>query len=316
MRELVNLKQQGTVDEFQDLFVGLLNQLQLHESYALSIFLGNLKAKIGHYLDLFSPSTLMEAFQLAKKIEILIFQSGKGPTMLGVNSSRSVSSSHNASRYPSFSTRSGVSGQSATRISSINSGARNISSTVIAERKQKGLCYWCGAKYQAGHKCMKSQLYQVLLEPYSDEETEQFQECSDKLEGNRNGEDDLQSPTVSLNALTGMQGHSTMRMAAKVGSQWAIILVDSGSTHNFIGTKLVQRLSLPVVCQEQLRVSVANGSCLFTKGLCREVKWKVQSHIFTTDFKVLALKKCDIVLGVQWLLTLGDIMWNFGALTM
>ncbi|KAH1129608.1 hypothetical protein J1N35_000986 [Gossypium stocksii] len=62
MKELVNLKQQGTVEHYQDMFVGLLNQLHLPEPYVLSIFLSNLKANIGHYLDLFEPSTLVEAF--------------------------------------------------------------------------------------------------------------------------------------------------------------------------------------------------------------------------------------------------------------
>lgn len=31
---------------------------------------------------------------------------------------------------------------------------------------------------------------------------------------------------------------------------------------------------------------------------------------------VLPLKVCDIVLGVQWLLALGDTVWNFSSLTM
>lgn len=75
MREMVNLKQQGTVEQFQDLFVGLLNQLHLPESYALSIFIGNLKAEIRHYLDLFTPATLTETFQLARKIKVLVSHS-------------------------------------------------------------------------------------------------------------------------------------------------------------------------------------------------------------------------------------------------
>ncbi|XP_016707913.1 uncharacterized protein [Gossypium hirsutum] len=316
MRELVNLKQQGTIEQFQDLFIGLLNQLHLPESYALSIFLGNLKAEIGHYLDLFALSTLMEAFQLAKNIEILIFHSGRRPTTLRVNSPKNFSNTSAISRHSSFPTRSVVSVQSAIKVLSNNPGSRNISPAVMAERKQKGLCFWCRAKYHTGHKCMKTQLYQVLLEPHSDGETEEFQECSNKLEENGNDEEGPKSPTISLNALTGMQRHNTMRMAAKMGTHWAIILVDSGSTHNFVDTKLVHRLPLPVVRQEQLRVSVANGSCLFTRGLCKEVTWEVQNHKFTTDFIVLALKGCDMVLGVQWLLTLGDIMWNFGSLTM
>lgn len=44
IKELVNLKYQGTVEQYQDMFVGLLNQLHLPEMYAFSIFLSNLKA--------------------------------------------------------------------------------------------------------------------------------------------------------------------------------------------------------------------------------------------------------------------------------
>ncbi|XP_012477702.1 uncharacterized protein LOC105793326 [Gossypium raimondii] len=125
----------------------------------------------------------------------------------------------------------------------------------------------------------------------------------------------LKSPIISLHALTGLQGHNRMRVAARVGVLWAIILVDSSSTHNFIDTRLVNRLSLLVWHQEQLRVFVANGICLFTRGLCKGVTWEVQDHKFEIDFMVLSLKGCDMVLGVQWLLGLGDIIWNFSSLT-
>ncbi|KAK5771735.1 hypothetical protein PVK06_047977 [Gossypium arboreum] len=90
MKELVNLKQQGTVEQYQDIFVGILNQLHLPEPYAFSIFLSNLKNEISHYLDLFEPSTLMEVFQLARKIEVLLSCSAKKSTTAAVSSPRSL----------------------------------------------------------------------------------------------------------------------------------------------------------------------------------------------------------------------------------
>ncbi|KAK8282543.1 hypothetical protein V6Z12_D08G034600 [Gossypium hirsutum] len=316
MRELVNLKQQGTVEQYQDMFVGLLNQLHLPETYALSIFISNLKAEIGHYLDLFEPLTLMEAFQLARKIEVLIANSGKGYTDLGVSSPRTIPTTSFVSRHSSSATRTPTGTQSSSNASSIKRRSKTISPALMAERKKKGLCFWCGAKYHMGHKCVKSQLYQFLLEPLSEGEADEFQECSEKLEEIGTEEESLKSPIISLHALNGLQGHNTMRVAARVGSCVVVILVDSGSTHNFIDARLVNRLSLPVIHQEKLKVSVANGSHLFTIGLCQGVVWEVQSHKFETNFMVLSLKGCDVVLGVQWLLALGDIIWNFSSLTM
>lgn len=55
--------------------------------------------------------------------------------------------------------------------------SRGISLVLMAERKKKGLCYWCAAKYQVGHKCVKSQLYQMLLKAPSEDEVEEVPKC-------------------------------------------------------------------------------------------------------------------------------------------
>lgn len=48
MSDLVSLKQHGSVDQYHETFVSLLNQLQLPKPYALSIFTNNLKLKSGN----------------------------------------------------------------------------------------------------------------------------------------------------------------------------------------------------------------------------------------------------------------------------
>ena len=39
--------------------------------------------------------------------------------------------------------------------------------------------------------------------------------------------------------------------------------------------------------------------------------WKIQGIDFTSNFLVMPLGGCELVLGIQWLMTLGDILWNF-----
>lgn len=75
-------------------------------------------------------------------------------------------------------------------------------------------------------------------------------------------------------------------------------------------------LVLPVKRHFALKVTVADGESLGTRGICENVGWLCQGVEFQNDFMVLPLKGCDLVLGVQWLVSLGPIIWNFEALTM
>ncbi|KAM0066244.1 putative nucleotidyltransferase, Ribonuclease H [Helianthus debilis subsp. tardiflorus] len=65
-----------------------------------------------------------------------------------------------------------------------------------------------------------------------------------------------------------------------------------------------------------MRVTVANGNQLECGLKCKDFKWMMQGVWFVADVLVLPLENYDMVLGVQWLATLGDIVWNFTDLTM
>lgn len=141
--------------------------------------------------------------------------------------------------------------------------SRGISPSLIVERKQKRLCCWCWVKFQAGHRCVNGKLYHVLLESNSNGEGEDFQKCSEQLEENPCDEKP-QGPVVPLHDIKGPQ---TMRFEASLGNIKAIVLVDSSSTHNFINPKLGSKLSLPIEQLEQLRVTMADGRSIFTRGI-------------------------------------------------
>ena len=73
MLEIVSLKQTASVEDFYKEFESLLNLLHLLADYALSIFISNLKPNISSPMRLFYPKTLTHAFNLAKPLESLIF---------------------------------------------------------------------------------------------------------------------------------------------------------------------------------------------------------------------------------------------------
>ncbi|KAA3481086.1 Aspartic peptidase [Gossypium australe] len=99
---------------------------------------------------------------------------------------------------------------------------------------------------------------------------------------------------LSLHALQGYKGHNTMRLSAKIWQVDVIILVDSGSTHNFVDSKIVKRGNLPVEQASQMKIMIAKRGSLCIQGLCRVVEWQAQCHKFVTDFIVLSVKGCDL----------------------
>lgn len=65
-----------------------------------------------------------------------------------------------------------------------------------------------------------------------------------------------------------------------------------------------------------LRITVENGDELECHQLCNDVVVQIQGHSYPIDFHVLSLCGADVVLGVQWLKSLGPVLTNYNTLTM
>ncbi len=63
-------------------------------------------------------------------------------------------------------------------------------------------------------------------------------------------------------------------------------------------------------------VKVVNGQVIRTLGESKEMKFKMQGLYLKLTFNLLDLEGCSIVLGTQWLSTLGVISWDFKNLVM
>ncbi|GKC83137.1 retrotransposable element Tf2, partial [Tanacetum coccineum] len=124
------------------------------------------------------------------------------------------------------------------------------------------------------------------------------------------------SPQISLNALSGLNSFLTMRVKGLFGKNTLHILVDCGSTHNFLDLKTAKNLGCQFENPTPLQVSVANGQHMMTCYKCKNFQWNLGGKTFTSDVMLLPLGGCEMVLGIQWLATLEDIQCNFKNLTM
>jgi predicted aspartyl protease len=95
-----------------------------------------------------------------------------------------------------------------------------------------------------------------------------------------------------------------------------IILVDSGNTHSFIHHRLAQEINCYFRVVNNFQIMIANGGSMKCWGHCENVRlqigqYNLKSHMFAID-----MGGCDIVLGVEWLHTLGPITMDFKDLIM
>ena len=107
-----------------------------------------------------------------------------------------------------------------------------------------------------------------------------------------------------------------MRVQGQIKNQKVVILVDTDSTHNFVGPAIVKKGGYTVHSIASLPVTVANGEKLHAREICSGLQVVIQRETIISDFFVLPLRGCDMVLRVQWLVTVGSILWDFFHLTM
>lgn len=88
-----------------------------------------------------------------------------------------------------------------------------------------------------------------------------------------------------------------MRFMGFIGDRQVVLLVDGGSTHNFIQLQLVSELGLSTRDTSPLRVMVGNGQHLECTRVCEDVTVVIQSTQFTVDLHVLPIAGANVVLG-------------------
>ena len=161
-----------------------------------------------------------------------------------------------------------------------------------------------------GHKCRGPQL--LLLEGNSSPNKED--DIDEEIEEPAINEQT--EPEISFHTLTGWSTPKTMRITAKIRQHEVVVLIDSGSTHNFISEKVADMLHLSVVPTKPFTVKVANGTPLKCQGRFEHVHVILQGIPFSLTLYSLPLTGLDLVLGVQWLEQLGTVVCNWKKLTM
>ena len=184
-----------------------------------------------------------------------------------------------------------------------------LSAEQIAGKRRLGLCYTCDVKWTRHHKCPNASLR--VLTVLNGMEVAVLDQCEEELE------DELivwqpEMKTISVQSLLGLNNPTTTKLRGVIKKQQILVMLDSGPTDNFISPSLANHLKLKQENDRTLDILLGTGASVKGSGVCRGVQIKLQEMTFTTDFIVLELGNVDVILGIQWLRTLGkcEIDWE------
>uniref|UniRef100_A0A2N9FIE8 Integrase catalytic domain-containing protein n=1 Tax=Fagus sylvatica TaxID=28930 RepID=A0A2N9FIE8_FAGSY len=193
-------------------------------------------------------------------------------------------------------------------------GPRGLGEAYALAKIQEEYLATCRRGYRSGFDNTRNNWQSAPLAqpvPEGEEGVEsELEECDEEIEVEEN------DPEITLNALLGSPAPKTMRVTSNIKQQKAVVLLDIGSTHNFLDWKLAKNLKLTIDTSKTFKVKVANGAVINTKGEIKGLLIEVQGHQFQIDFSLLELGGSGVVLGTQWLRTLGVISWDFEKLEM
>ncbi|XP_019459949.1 PREDICTED: uncharacterized protein LOC109359708 [Lupinus angustifolius] len=311
--ELFKLRQTGSVAEYQRQFEKLCNRIWgLSPEIILNCFLSGLIPEIRRELAVLRPTHIADALGLAKLVESKIKDSK--PTFPRTSRfppfpPHSNQPPHPRPTYQPATTSTNPPTQTALPI-------RRLTIAQMQERRAQGLCYNCDEKYHSGHKCQPKQFMLMLVNDLDSTEEQLLSSMETVDEDIQPSPDELIHFQLSEQALEGQPSPKTLRFQGSIAGHSVTVLVDTGSSHNVLQPRLAHYLQLDVDPTPNFPVMVGNGAYIYCTGLCPNTPLQLKNQLFYIPFYLLPIKGADVVLGIEWLRTLGPVTSDFAVPSM
>ncbi|KAJ8758804.1 hypothetical protein K2173_000525 [Erythroxylum novogranatense] len=242
---LSKIKQLGSLQGYQQEFEKLGNRVHGWSQKALiGTFIRRLKSEVAEGIGMFKPRTLKEAISLTRMRDEQLQRQNK-VLRPGTRNTHESTSSAKTSTTTKF---------------------KKLSWDEMQQRRAQGLCFNCDEKFTPGHRCRSPRL--LLLVGMA----------TGRVWGGEIDNALPDEPEISLDALSSLNTQNTLRVLTCIGTQKLLVLIDNGSTHNFISEKLADHLQLPVTPTKEFGVRVANGESLRCQGRFNNVPISLQGE--------------------------------------
>jgi hypothetical protein len=116
--------------------------------------------------------------------------------------------------------------------------------------------------------------------------------------------------------LDGINTPQTLKIEGYIKKKKVIVLIDFGSTHNLIHYKLAKALNFFVYPGTVFQVMIADGGTINFSRKCNKINITMGEYITNSPMIVIPMGGVDVVLGIEWLQSLGTMAFNFQELFM
>jgi hypothetical protein len=116
--------------------------------------------------------------------------------------------------------------------------------------------------------------------------------------------------------LVGIYTPQTLKIEGYIKKIKVTVLIDCGRTHNFIHCKLAKALNCFIYPAPEFQVMIANGGTINCLGKCHKITLTMGEYVLNSPMLAIPMGGVDVVLGVQWLQSLGTVAFNFLELFM
>ena len=119
------------------------------------------------------------------------------------------------------------------------------------------------------------------------------------------------TPTIYCHALARINTPKTLNIEGYIKNKKVTMLIDSGSSRNFNHCKIAKDLNFFVYPAPEFQVMIADGGTINCLWKCHNINLTMGVYVLNSPMFSIPMGGVDIVLGVQWLQSLGTMAFNF-----
>lgn len=140
---------------------------------------------------------------------------------------------------------------------------------------------------------------------------EDDEEVDQEEDGSIGVNDGVLGEVTHVHALKGGQRSRPLKVTGAIQDKEICVLIDTGSDRDFLHPHVAETLHLSLTPIRPFRVVVGNGATLLCTHMARQTKLEIQGTVLSVDLHILPIHGPDVILGMDWLESLGKVTADF-----